>query len=462
GSLLGENLKSGGIQSYFAIPVSFRGEKLGFLELGSQRKGALNSTIHSQIQHILPILAVAGNRFNEEFDNKVEAVIQERFTTIHPSVKWRFTEEAMRLISTPEHQIDLKDIVFRKVYPLFGQLDIRQSTLNRNEAVRKDMIEQMDMAAEIITSASRIKKLPIYEEILYNIMRFKSALNEDIDTTTEHAIIVFVTKELNPLISSTSKAFPELSETVEQYEKSLKAGFEIVYQERAAFDRSLNEINRILTQYIDEEQLKAQKMFPHYFERYKTDGVEFNMYIGESIAPGQGFDLLYYKNLRLWQLLAMIQMERKVATVRDDLPLPLEIASLILAFSTPLSIHFRIDEKRFDVEGAYNARYEIIKKRLDKAYIKGTEERITCPGKMVVVYSSESDEQEYLRYFRFLQAKGLIKPGPVQRVTLQDLQGVSGLKALRADIDYSRSDELSSLSMDDIIAEIEESPAEPS
>ncbi len=29
-----------------------------------------------------------------------------------------------------------------------------------------------------------------------------------------------------------------------------------------------------------------------------------------------------------------------------------------------------MDEKRFDVDGAYNARYEIVKKRIDKAYVK--------------------------------------------------------------------------------------------
>ena len=33
-------------------------------------------------------------------------------------------------------------------------------------------------------------------------------------------------------------------------------------------------------------------------------------------------------------------------------------------------------EKRFDVDGAYNIRYEIIKKRIDKAHIKNTQENM--------------------------------------------------------------------------------------
>ena len=41
-----------------------------------------------------------------------------------------------------------------------------------------------------------------------------------------------------------------------------------------------------------------------------------------------------------------------------------------------MTISFRMDEKQFDVDGTYNARYEIVKKRVDKAYIKGTTERV--------------------------------------------------------------------------------------
>ena len=89
--------------------------------------------------------------------------------------------------------------------------------------------------------------------------------------------------------------------------------------------------------------------------------------------------------------------------------MPIEIASLILVYNTPLSVHFRMDEKRFDVEGAYNARYEIIKKRVDKAHIKGTTERITQPGRIAIIYSQEQDAREYRTYLNFLIAKGIVK-----------------------------------------------------
>jgi hypothetical protein len=96
-----------------------------------------------------------------------------------------------------------------------------------------------------------------------------------------------------------------------------------------------------------------------------------------------------------------------------------------------------MDEKQFDVEGAYNARYEIIKKRVDKAHIKGTDERITCPGKIVIVYSQEQDAKEYYTYLNFLAGKGYIKED-FEDLELEDLQGVHGLRALRAEVNYNQ------------------------
>jgi hypothetical protein len=73
-----------------------------------------------------------------------------------------------------------------------------------------------------------------------------------------------------------------------------------------------------------------------------------------------------------------------------------------------LPIRFRMDEKRFDVDGTYNARYEVIKKRIDKSFVKGTNERLTQKGKLAIVYSQRKDEKEYLRYIRFPKGQGLL------------------------------------------------------
>ena len=89
-----------------------------------------------------------------------------------------------------------------------------------------------------------------------------------------------------------------------------------------------------------------------------------------------------------------------------------------------------MDEKHFDVDGSYNARFEIVKKRLDKAQIKDTTERITQEGKITIVYSHEADRQEYAQYIALLQNQHLLED-QVENFEVEDLQGVSGLQALR-------------------------------
>ncbi|MEQ8240017.1 MAG: GAF domain-containing protein, partial [Cyclobacteriaceae bacterium] len=81
--------------------------------------------------------------------------------------------------------------------------------------------------------------------------------------------------------------------------------------------------------------------------------------------------------------------------------------------------------------------------------IRGTNERITQPGKIVIIYSQEQDAVEYKEYISFLTAKGYLKTG-FEDLALEDLQGVSGLRALRVEVNYEQG-----ISVDDLMAEIE-------
>jgi hypothetical protein len=119
-----------------------------------------------------------------------------------------------------------------------------------------------------------------------------------------------------------------------------------------------------------------------------------------------------------------------------SLQVPLQTTQLLLIHSQPISISFRRDERRFDVEGSYNIRYEVMKKRLDKVRIKDTPERLTQPGKIAMVYSNPKEAQEYQEYIQFLQSKNILNAG-IENLELEVLQGVSGLKALRVDINLN-------------------------
>ena len=41
------------------------------------------------------------------------------------------------------------------MYPLYGAIDIRNSSIERNQAIQQDMLEQLHMADEIVRQAQK-------------------------------------------------------------------------------------------------------------------------------------------------------------------------------------------------------------------------------------------------------------------------------------------------------------------
>jgi hypothetical protein len=415
---------------------------LGFIEIASTKVRELNSVVHEKLKLTLPILSMAASRLIEEYKIRVDAIIQEECTSIHSSVKWKFEDAAKELIIATEagENAQFSDIIFDDVYPLYGQLDVKGSSTKRNDAVLDDLINQLSEVSIILNLALEYEKLPAYEELLFRIERFLKEFELGLFEGSEQRVLGFLRKEIYPTFAYLSESTPFLADKIKAYKAQINEHTGMIYQKRKEFDDSISIINQHLADYIDKCQIKAQKLFPHYFERYKTDGVEFNLYIGDSISENKKFNPIYLDNLLLWQLETMCKMEREVHTLNGELPMPLEVASLILLFSTSLSIKFRLDEKHFDVDGAYNARYEIIKKRIDKAHIKNTNERITVPGKIAIIYNSKEDANNYKKHIDYMEAKGYLIPDATEDHELEDLQGISGLRALRVSLNYGVRD----------------------
>ncbi len=434
-----KNLKNNNIGSIILIPLKGEDNFFALLEIASPRPYELNSVNQNKLSDVIPVFEAAVQRASEEHKNILEAFIQEHYTAIHPSVKWRFyraAENYFRKLQDGVESPPIEEIVFKNVYALYGQTDIKESSLKRNEAIKKDLRTQLNLLSKIFVEASKVESLPIYDEMNFRIKGYLDEVKQDLKTDAEQKILDLVNEEIHPVIVHIGQKNDKLKEMVENYFDCLHDnGF--IYHYRRDYDESVTKINACLTKVLDAKQVEAQKMYPHFFERYKTDGVEHNMYIGSSIANTNDFNEIYLKNLRLWQLQTMCEMENEFYNLKPNLPLDLDVASMILAFSTPISIKYRLDEHHFDVDGTYNARYEIIKKRLDKAFIKGTKERVTQKGKIAIIYSQKKDEREYMRYIKLLQAKNFISE-KVEIVDLETLQGVSGLKAIRVEVLYRK------------------------
>ncbi|WP_324719233.1 GAF domain-containing protein [Salinimicrobium sp. HB62] len=443
-NLLAKSLQKEGVKSAILAPIAKNNVLLGILELVSFKKNELNSINATKLEDILPYIVTAVERSKAEFENRVKAVIQSECTSIHPSVLWIFEKEARKFIRDLDEDglASFKDITFEDVYPLYGEIDIVASSEARNEAIQRDLLDQLKLIEKIVCEAEEVEKLDIYEQVKFRIKEFEEDLSESLSTSSEQKVFNLLQREIDPVMEHIQKQTSELKEKVEDYQKNINSERGIIYNHRKNYDEAVQQINRTMARYIDRKQVDAQRIYPHYFERYKTDGVEHNIYIGASLVDNRNkaFDKVYLYNLRLWQLTTMCEMENRFYQIQENMPLKLEAASLILVYNTTLSIRYRMDEKQFDVDGTYNARYEIIKKRIDKAFIKGTEERVTKKGKIAIVYSNRSDEREYLRYIKYLQSKRYLG-AKVEMLELEDVQGVIGLKAIRIEVLYHLENE---------------------
>lgn len=431
------NLLKAKAGSAIFYPINEDGKLLGLLELVSPTKFALSSFNVKRIDSIISYIRAALLNGRKEYEDRIKAIIQTECTSIHDSVQWRFEREARRILRArqKENKTKFRDLVFKDVFPLYGQMDIVGSSKERNNAIRKDFMEQLDTVCSIVNTAKEEEGLPIYDQIGHRVLKFQERLKQGIDSDSERKITNLLKEEINPVMRHIKSLSNALNEEVSAYESKLDEESGIIYNHRYDYDHSVQIVNDVLTNYLDEKQAIAQGKFPHYFERFKTDGVEHNMYTGDAILHQKKFNEIFLFSLRLWQLTTMVEMEVKFDQIRPKLPMDLEAASMILVFDETLDVKYRIDEKRFDVDGTYNARYEVIKKRIDKALVKGTDERITQARKLSIIYSGEEIKQEYQRYLTYLISKNYLK-GEIEYLELKEVQGVVGLKALRIDINY--------------------------
>jgi len=421
-----------GVRSYITIPMQNSDGLIGLLELSSEVPNTLTLQTMAKLEPAIPLLSLALLKCRDNFQYKIEKVIKEKFTALQQSVEWKFEEVAWDHLRRGANEEE-KNVVFDDVFPLYGAIDIRNSSVERSHALQKDLKEHLMLIEETLRRLNSVVQLPLLEGLEFKNEILKKNIEETMTAEGEVRVNEFLNQEVGPIFAHLQKNEKESCEIINNYYSTFNDANSRLYQYRQEYEESVSKINEALSAFLEGEEERVQKSYPHYFEKYRTDGIEYNIYIGQSISPTIPFNVLYLKNIRLWQLTSMAEAARITHQLLPSLKDPLQTTQLILIHSQPISISFRKDERKFDVEGSYNIRYEVIKKRLDKVRIKGTEERLTQPGKIAIVYSNQKEIPEYLEYIEFLKNKNVLKPN-VEFLELEELQGVTGMKALRVDI----------------------------
>ncbi|MGU3373355.1 GAF domain-containing protein [Chryseobacterium sp. M5A1_1a] len=422
-------LKDNNVNSFMVIPIMKDNDLLAIMEFTSPIAGSFNGLKLKKMEFFSDMILFSLSRFYFEKNYQIEAIIQREYTSIHDSVVWKFRNEAEKYFtaSLGKKIYTLKQISFKNLTPLFGISDIRSSSEKRFNLMLQDLNQQTEWLIDILKlTNSDSEKFSLALDV------FENELNNEIKADTEQRFQRLLREEIHPFLQAKleMRSSREVKAKIKDYFLQVRPQTDLFYNYRKKLDDSIMLLNRKLADMLDENQIKAQQIFPHYYERFKSDGVEHNLYIGNNIAPELHYTSKVVHKLRYWQLKTICKIELEFQTFKQDLPIPLDIASLIFVYNEKIDIRFRMDEKRFDVDGAYNSYYEIIKKRLDKAHVKDSSERITAPGKITIVYFGMENQKEYLDYISRLQKKNILQQN-VEFLKVEDLQGITGLLALR-------------------------------
>jgi len=426
-------LEANGVQAYALLPVYNNARLVGVLEVYSKSASLMDEKILSRLEPALPLIGQLMQNGINEFDAKIENIIKEKFTSLQPAVQWKFKDVAWHYLRDNATQLPktpIESIHFKDVYPLYGAIDIRNSTIERNAALHSDLDVQFSALIKVLNHIKEDVGLGLADEVIYKCKKWMDKISDQATDNDELKVMDFLEYEVYPFLHHFKESKGKLGESIQAYYQLVDKETGIAFLNRNSLEASMQKINSAVNLYLELFKNEIQQSFPCYFEKFRTDGVEYDIYIGQAIAPEKTFNLLYLNNIRLWQLTSMAAIAKITHELIPQMEKHLETTQLIFINSGSIDISFRDDERRFDVEGSYNIRYHVIKKRIDKVHVKVTGERLTQPGKIALVYFNSKSAEEYVNYIKYLQEKNTLK-NDLEYLELEELQGVAGLKALR-------------------------------
>jgi len=427
-------LKNSGITAYGLLPLLDNNQLTGILEVYTNKENLLNETILSGISLALPLLAEFMMNIIDDFNLKITNVIYENFTSIQPPVQWKFMEAAwhyMQSGQTLKGYTELENIDFKNVYPLYGSIDVRNFSIERANALVSDFKNQLHFLIETLTAIRPTQDNGLLPETIEKCNNWVAQLNDAFDENKKQKLTAFIESEVHPLLGQIKQVNKASSDIVDTYLKAILGKSERIQGNRQNLEASLEMITKVIANSLELMNDEFQKVFPFYFDKFRSDGIEYDIYIGQSIAPDKAFTPEHLRNLKLLQLRSMVNIFKLVHRLK--MPRQLHITELIFINGEPINIYFRKDEKRFDIEGTHSIRYQMVKKRIDKVNVLNTEERLTQVGKIAMVYLNKKDADEYVNYIHELQKENLLN-NDLEYLELEELQGIQGIKALRVSI----------------------------
>jgi hypothetical protein len=239
------------IKNYLVYPITTtRDGLMGVFEL---EKGNITNETIDILQPAFPLVTDLIYHMVELFDNKINKLVKEKFTPLLQSVEWKFNEVAWEYL---QHEGNKKaediigDVVFKHVYPFYGAVDIRDSSIERNNAVKNDHLKQLRETLHLLEKTSDLISLPLLDSLKFKCGKFIAAIKGVLSSENEMKINKFFRNEVLVFLRYLQERFPEYQKEVDSYIHKMNREKGEFHQHVNAYESSVQMINKSVVAYL--------------------------------------------------------------------------------------------------------------------------------------------------------------------------------------------------------------------
>ena len=213
-------LKDSDVIAYALAPVYFNNSLTGVLEIYSKKKNVLNESLLAKLDPVMPMLSQMLKNSIDEFSDSIDHVIKEKFTSVQPSVQWKFNEVAWHYIMDRHKQNgkpEMEEIVFDKVYPLYGAVDIRNSTVERNASLQKDLVVQFNVLLDTLKQLKQESGFGLLDEKIFLSRKWLEKIQNPSGFNEEVKLNDFLDNDIIPFLVQFRDGNPAYSSIMKKY-----------------------------------------------------------------------------------------------------------------------------------------------------------------------------------------------------------------------------------------------------
>jgi len=289
-------------------PLHYQDRVIGTLELGSPEPDDLDATHLPKIHELLPLFAMAVRRSMDEFNSRIQTEIKERFTAIHPVVEWRFRKAVLDGLERTGDPgaAELQPIVLRERVPALRTVrhprlvDPARAGDPGRPARPAGPSRWMSWTPRTRRAGCRAGPAPLPDRPA----RRADSRGRRRRRRGGHHLVPARGGGVALRASRGRSATPYARRSRRTARASTRGS--VPSTASAACSKRASRASATRSPRIfDLEEQAAQDIFPHYFEKQKTDGVDHQIYVGGSLVEDGRFDPIYLKSLRLWQLMVV-------------------------------------------------------------------------------------------------------------------------------------------------------------